>query len=92
MKTKILFPILILFSMAGSAICGTESFNDGWQFSRGEFSAAASLPDFDATGWTEVTVPHDWAISGPFDPEKHGYAGKLPWEGEGWYRKTFDLD
>ena len=28
---------------------------DGWRFSR------------DGQSWTEVTVPHDWAIGGPFD-------------------------
>ena len=92
MKTKIPFPILILFTLAGFAFGESVSFNDGWRFSRGEFSAAVSLPDFDAADWKEVTVPHDWAISGPFDPDKNGYAGKLPWEGEGWYRKTFHLD
>ena len=31
------------------------TLNEGWQFSR------------DNTNWQEVTVPHDWAISGPFD-------------------------
>ena len=25
-------------------------------------------------------------------PQENGYAGKLPWKGEGWYRKTFTLD
>jgi len=39
-----------------------------------------------------VRLPHDWAISGPFDPDENGYAGKLPWKGVGWYRKTFVLD
>lgn len=31
------------------------SLRDGWQFSR------------DRSAWQAVTVPHDWAISGPFD-------------------------
>ncbi len=31
------------------------TLNEGWQFSR------------DNIKWQEVTVPHDWAISGPFD-------------------------
>lgn len=33
------------------------TLSDNWDFSR------------DGTNWTQVTVPHDWAISGPFDRE-----------------------
>ena len=41
-----------------------------------------------------VRVPHDWAISGPFDtnPETWGGQGKLPWRGVGWYSKTWRCD
>ena len=37
----------------------------GWRFTRtdGNFSGR----DFDDSGWQNVTVPHDWAIYGPFD-------------------------
>ena len=37
----------------------------GWKFTRtdGNFSGR----DFDDSGWQNVTVPHDWAIYGPFD-------------------------
>ena len=31
------------------------TLSEGWQFSRDKMS------------WEEVSVPHDWAISGPFD-------------------------
>lgn len=37
-----------------------------WKFSKGDFKEA-QLPDFDDTKWESVTVPHDWAITGPFD-------------------------
>jgi len=37
-----------------------------WKFSKGDFSEAAK-PNFDDTNWQAVTVPHDWAIYGPFD-------------------------
>lgn len=50
-----------------------------WSFSRG------------TNAWTEVRVPHDWAIEGPFDPETKGWQGKLPWKGEGRYKRTFSL-
>lgn len=41
---------------------------DGWKFSRGK-SDAAFQADFDDKNWQTVSVPHDWAIYGPFDKE-----------------------
>jgi len=67
------------------------NFNGGWKFSRGE-QPGASAADYDDTRWAAVRLPHDWAIAGPFNPRENGYAGKLPWKGMGWYRKTFTLD
>ncbi|HEU5078910.1 MAG TPA: beta-galactosidase GalB [Opitutaceae bacterium] len=49
-------------------------------------------PNFDDSQWQSVRVPHDWAIEGPFSQDLPGETGKLPWEGVGWYRKTFQLD
>jgi beta-galactosidase len=66
-------------------------FNGDWKFAKGS-QAGAEKPDFDDSAWQAVRLPHDWAISGPFNPSEDGYAGKLPWKGEGWYRKTFTLD
>jgi beta-galactosidase len=48
-------------------------------------------PDFDDKGWQPVTLPHDWAIEGPFDPQAPGGTGKLPFSGVGWYRKHFTV-
>jgi beta-galactosidase len=67
------------------------NFNRDWKFAKGE-QQGAETPDFDASGWEAVRLPHDWAISGPFNPDENGYAGKLPWRGQGWYRKAFELD
>ena len=50
--------------------------------------AGAETAAVDDAGWTTVRVPHDWAIAGPFEPRGTA-TGKLPWRGEGWYRKTF---
>ena len=47
---------------------------------------------FDDSSWATVTVPHDWAISGPFDPNASGWQGKLPWRGTAWYRKVVEID
>ncbi len=40
----------------------------GWRFHRGD-AANAEQPSFDDSGWQHVTVPHDWAITGPFGSE-----------------------
>jgi len=60
----------------------TVNFNRDWKFARGG-QQGAEKPDFDDADWQPVRLPHDWAISGPFDPNENGYAGKLPWRGEG---------
>lgn len=42
--------------------------------------------------WTQVRVPHDWAIQGPFDFNLECGTGMLPWRGTGEYRREFDLE
>lgn len=46
---------------------------------------------FDDSAWRKVTLPHDWAIEGPFKQEYPGETGKLKWWGAVWYRKHFTL-
>ena len=75
---------------SAAPVSRTEDFNRNWRFTRGEQPGAASV-DFDDSGWQAVRLPHDWAIAGPYDPEGNPHTGKLPWRGEGWYRKTFFL-
>ena len=66
---------------------------DGWRFAKDPtHTLEASGVDFDDTAWEAVRVPHDWAISGPFDESAHGGSGKLPWKGVGWYRRSLTLD
>jgi len=67
------------------------NLNGDWRFAKGE-QADAEKPGFDDSTWQVVRLPHDWALSGPFNASENGYAGKLPWKGEGWYRKTLTLD
>ena len=80
-------------SSPGSASAGRRviNFNSDWRFAKGN-QPGAEAADFDDSEWQAVRLPHDWAISGPFNPNENGYAGKLPWKGVGWYRKTFTLD
>lgn len=46
---------------------------------------------FDDASWRPVTLPHDWAIAGPFTPKGGGGMGRLPSDGIGWYRKAFHV-
>lgn len=41
---------------------------EGWRFSHND-DAAQAQPGFNDRKWQEVSVPHDWAIAGPFDSE-----------------------
>jgi len=80
-------------SMENSTSAGHRlvNFNSDWRFVKGD-QPGAETADFDDSAWQAVRLPHDWAISGPFNAKENGYAGKLPWKGVGWYRKTFTLD
>ena len=54
-KTLILLAALLLAMTAVAQSHREVTLSEGWQFSR------------DKLNWQSVTVPHDWAISGPFD-------------------------
>jgi beta-galactosidase len=63
----------------------------GWSFQRGDI-ANAQAPEFSDAAWQAVTVPHDWAIAGPFDqnaPTK-GSGAFMP-SGVSWYRRHIAL-
>lgn len=78
----------------------SRQFNDGWLFSLSA-SDEAIEPDYDDSGWTAVTLPHDFALTpitdssehiGPFSrlsPGTHHTGHVLG--GTGWYRKSFTL-
>ena len=84
----------LVFVMSGCLVVSetSQNFNRGWRFAKGKLSADVTQINFDDSDWQAVRLPHDWAIAGPFNPEEHGYSGKLPWKGVGWYRKAFTLD
>jgi beta-galactosidase len=84
--------LLFSFLEDAQAARSQHNFNGDWRFMQGQQPQEAASMEFDDTGWEAVRLPHDWAIAGPFNPDEHGYAGKLPWRGVGWYRKTFVLD
>ncbi|UXP31989.1 DUF4982 domain-containing protein [Reichenbachiella agarivorans] len=66
-----------------------QAFNEEWLFKKAELEAQNF--DFDDHNWDAVTLPHDWAIAGPFDRQHNARTGGLPVTGMGWYRKHFDV-
>jgi beta-galactosidase len=91
-KRILLGLIFCLLSFQLAADRTSVSFNKDWRFIKGPQPSNVTKADFDDSDWSPVRLPHDWAIAGPFNPEEHGYAAKLPWKGVGWYRKSFTLD
>ena len=70
---------LCLFAFVASA--HEAVLTHGWRFSKDG-----------GRNWSEVRVPHDWAIAGPFDLNaKSGATGKLPWKGTGMYSRWLDV-
>ncbi|MDZ7723825.1 MAG: glycoside hydrolase family 2 TIM barrel-domain containing protein [candidate division KSB1 bacterium] len=91
MNKGVLYFVLALIPLTVFASARRNiDFNAGWKFSKGDHPEAKTV-QFDASAWQSVHLPHDWAISGPFDPDAEGSTGKLPWQGQGWYRKPFNF-
>ena len=59
MKNRIVWLLLLLLAVSCKSYYResprVETLLTEWEFSR------------DSLNWTPVTVPHDWAIEGPFD-------------------------
>jgi beta-galactosidase len=75
-------------------------FDEGWRFSRFGLQADGTYleeppglekPDYPDQTWRRLDLPHDWAVEGPFRIELKGETGKLPYQGIGWYRKSFSV-
>lgn len=66
---KILFYFVILsVPFCLSAQRTEKTLDSGWKFAKGNVEAA-ERPTFDDSNWETVSLPHDWAIYGPFDKE-----------------------
>jgi beta-galactosidase len=82
---------LITLSMTTTAQDRTTTIlTTGWKFAKGA-QTNAQATDFNDAKWQSVNVPHDWAIAGPFIEDGDGNTGKLPWKGEGWYRRNLEI-
>ena len=96
MKTKSLTLNLAIFLMVFSIQTSRgqsreiTTLQTGWKFAKGNFEKASQLK-FDDTKWQDVNLPHDWAIGEATVVDGDGNTGKLPWKGEGWYRKSLEI-
>jgi beta-galactosidase len=64
-------------------------FNADWKFHLGDVpgSEQPSAADKD---WRALSLPHDWAIEGPYSEQWASATAFLP-GGVGWYRKSFSV-
>ncbi len=63
-KRVLLFILFTFFSLLNAQTIELRE----WRFANVDIAQAAQV-DFDDAAWERVTVPHDWAIYGPFDQE-----------------------
>jgi beta-galactosidase len=90
-RTFILLLIIFAFSaQAHSQVREITNLNTAWKFSKGH-NEMAHQKTIDDSSWQQVSIPHDWAIAVPFIVDGDGNTGKLPWKGEGWYRKNMAI-
>lgn len=61
-----IFSCCALFSLTAMAQRTETLLEKNWKFTKGD-PPRAMQTDFDDTQWQAVTIPHDWAIYGPFD-------------------------
>ena len=60
--------LLCAFALCSNGQTSEKYLLSGWKFMKGAI-AGAQHSDFDDSAWENVTIPHDWAISGPFDKD-----------------------
>jgi beta-galactosidase len=60
--------LLVCFQLTQAQVRVETTLTDNWKFHKGP-SESAFQKDFDDKTWETVSVPHDWAIYGPFDKE-----------------------
>ncbi len=66
MRTTIIAFTILIFAFQANAQRTVITLEKNWKFSKGDFPEAINA-GFDDSKWENVTVPHDWAIYGPFD-------------------------
>nr|WP_289660115.1 DUF4982 domain-containing protein [Flavobacterium panacagri] len=79
---SILFSSLLFFSSVKMISQSTTIIlKDNWRFSKDVKEDAFSV-NFNTSKWEKVSVPHDWAIYGPFDKEWDKQVSAIEQNGE----------
>ncbi|MFA9192369.1 DUF4982 domain-containing protein [Flavobacterium sp. FZUC8N2.13] len=63
-----LVTFFIITQISVSQVRTVRELDSNWKFQKGDFENAFQS-NFNDSKWEKVTVPHDWAIYGPFDKE-----------------------
>ncbi|MFI1744280.1 DUF4982 domain-containing protein [Thalassobellus sediminis] len=62
----LLFIFLNFSQVSFSQVRTVQQLDANWKFQKGEIENAFDI-NYEDTAWETVSVPHDWAIYGPFD-------------------------
>jgi len=98
-RNSFIRPFLLLLILSVNAFANAnefsvttekQSFNDAWLFAKGDIKNAEQQT-FNDKKWRKLSLPHDWAIEGPFSKKYSARNGGLPVFGTAWYRKHFVL-
>ncbi|MFP5392846.1 MAG: sugar-binding domain-containing protein, partial [Gammaproteobacteria bacterium] len=60
-------------------------------YGKAGFAWGPANTTYDDGTWRKLSLPHDWAVEGPFDPNENLAQGYRP-RGVGWYRRYVRLD
>lgn len=79
------------FHQGDIAMPPLKNHSDTYNSAKAGKAWGAAAPDYDATAWRQLDLPHDWAVEGPFLANENEDQGFRP-RGIGWYRRQFKLD
>ncbi|MFV5686904.1 DUF4982 domain-containing protein [Flavobacterium sp. GB2R13] len=65
---NILIVFLTITQISFAQVRTVRELDSNWKFQKGDFENAFQS-NFNDSKWEKVSVPHDWAIYGPFDKE-----------------------
>lgn len=79
---KLLTTLLSLaFAINANAQSKETLLLEDWHFQKGA-AQGAEAADYDCSKWQNITIPHDWAISGPFDKDIDKQVVRIEQNGE----------
>ena len=81
MKQTLTSFLLLACATWASAQSYEQLLLSGWKFQRGACDGAEQSA-FDDSKWERVSVPHDWAVKGPFDKEIDKQVVRIEQNGE----------